>query len=78
MARRSERRVNTRRREILDLLNDPILIQFAREEKSAKQIVLLRFGEEIAKLRNAGQTEKADKFFDAKVRWVERRIMGAR
>ena len=38
MARKSERRRDRLRRAILDILNDPVLIAFARDEKDPKEI----------------------------------------
>ena len=77
MPRMPERRKDRARRQILEMLKDPVLIQFARERKEAKEIVLSLFGSEIAAMRASAGSQRAEKLFRTKVRWVERRIMGA-
>jgi hypothetical protein len=75
--RQPERRIDRARRRIIDLLEDPILILFARGEKRPKEIAfeLVRF--DLERLRREGREADAERLFKAKVRWVERRIMGA-
>ena len=75
--RRSERRTKHVRRRLLAKLEDPVLIQFAREKKHPKQIALAYVGAAYAQLKRQGREDQAEKLLRNKVRWVERRIMGA-
>jgi hypothetical protein len=70
---RPERRMDKRRREVLALLRNPILIAYARGQRP-KQIVLSLYGSQIAAERQKNGEEAAEKLWRARLRSVERRI----